>query len=102
MDDADRAKEVEQMPIDLAIAAAFLKGTRQMQAGILALARAIFTPRPGDALGRIQQAFAAGIVPCPGDERADCVSNLVRDGGFVVEISHFCPLGARARIAHTA
>ena len=64
---------------DLVIAAHFLENSRQMDRRILAVALAIFLPRARHALGRVEQAFAAGIVAGPAEQRADRLLNLFGD-----------------------
>ena len=56
---------------ELVVAADLLEHPAQVDRGILAIAEAVFLPRPRHALGRIEQAFAFGIVAGPVDQRPD-------------------------------
>ena len=64
---------------DFVISADFLEHPRQMIRRVLGIARGIFPPRPSNALGRVGQPFAVGIVTGPANERLDRRGNLARN-----------------------
>ena len=69
---------------DLVIAADLFEGARQMDRRILAIAAAIFLPRPRDPLGRVEQALARRIVARPFDQRPHRRGDMIGDHDLAV------------------
>src|SRR5206468_3983800 len=64
---------------DLVVAAHLLEHAGKVMGWVLRIAPAIFLPRAGHPLGRIEQSLASRIVSAPADQGADRFLHLVRD-----------------------
>src|SRR5687767_9646057 len=64
---------------DLVIAADLLEGPGKVDRGVLFIAAGILLPCSSDALWRVGQPFAVGVVAGPADQRADRVGDLARN-----------------------
>ena len=67
---------------DFIVTAHFLKGSRKVNAWIFIIALAIFAPGAGNALRRILESLAVGIVSSPADQVANRFLNLFGDDDF--------------------
>jgi hypothetical protein len=73
---------------NLVVAADFMENTREVIGRIFEVALAIFLPRARNALGRIEQAFALGIVACPAEDGAHGLFHLGGHGNLPPPLQH--------------
>src|SRR5690606_16528419 len=74
---------------DLVITAHFLEHAAQMPRRVLAIADAIFLPRPRHALGRVAQPLPLRVVAGPADQGADRVLHIIGNRNLAIRFLVF-------------
>src|SRR5436309_2744687 len=85
---------------DLVIAADLLKGAAEVDRRVLLIALGIFLPRPGNAAGRVEQAFAVRIIAGPADQRFDRFGDIARNIAGRRLLDQIAVVGVAMIIAH--